>query len=81
MLDIPTLQSFFMWCTILNFGILILTSLILTIGGDFAYWVQSKFFNIPRQTFDVAVYCWIGFFKIIVIVFSFVPWMVLLIIG
>jgi hypothetical protein len=80
-MDISTLQAFFMWCTILNFGILILTSLLLTIGGDFAYWVQSKFFNIPRQTFDVAVYCWIGLFKIIVIVFCVVPWIALEIIG
>ena len=78
---IPTLQSFFMYCTILNLGILMITGLFLAIGGDFVYWVKSKFFNISREQFDVAIYCCIAFYKIIVIVFCFVPWMALLIIG
>ncbi len=81
MLDITTLQAFFMWCTILNLGVLIITGLFLAIGGDFVYWLQSKFFPIPRQTFDVAIYCWIGLYKLVVIVFNVVPWIALSIIG
>ena len=81
MLDIPTLQSFFMWCTILNLGILIITGLFLAIGGDFVYWVKTRFFTISREQFDVAIYCGVGFYKIIVIAFSLVPWIVLEIIG
>lgn len=80
-MDIPTLQSFFMWCTILNLGILIISSLLFTIGGDFVYWVKSRFFTISREQFDVAVYHWIAFYKIIVIVFNVVPWIALGIIG
>ncbi len=80
-MDIPTLQSFFMWCTILNLGLLIVTSLVCTIAGNFVYWIQSLFFSISRETFDLVVYCWIGFYKIVVLVFCFVPWMALVIIG
>ncbi len=80
-MDIPTHQSFFMWCTILNAGMLILASLILTIGGDSVYRMHSWFFSISRETFDVANYCWLGLYKILVIAFCLVPWIALAIIG
>ena len=81
MVDIPILQQFFMWCTILNFGILIITSLFLAVAGDFVYWIQSKFFTISREAFDTVVYSWIALYKIVVIAFSLVPWLALEIIG
>ncbi len=80
-MDIPTLQSFFMWCTILNAGMMILASLILSIGGDFVYRLHSSFFSISRETFDVASYCWVRFFRIIVIAFCLVPWIALALIA
>ena len=80
-MDITTLQTFFMWCTILNAGLLILISLVLAAGGDFVYWMQSRFFSISREAFNVANYCWVGLYKILVIVFCAVPWLALAIIG
>ena len=80
MLDIQTLQSFFMWCTILNFALLIVTSLICSVAGGFVYWIQSLFFNISRETFDAAMWCWIALYKLLVIVFCAVPWVALMII-
>jgi hypothetical protein len=80
-MDIQTLQSFFMWCTVLNLGILIIAGLFLAIGSDFVYWVKSRFFTIPREQFDVVIYCWVAFYKMIVIVFNVVPWIALEIIG
>ena len=80
-MDIPTLQSFFMWCTILNLGVLIITGLWLTIGADFVYRLHGRFFTISRQTFDIAIYCWIRLLKILVIVFCIVPWIARSIIG
>ncbi len=81
MLDVAALQVFFMWCTILNTAILVVTGLFLAVGGDFVYWVKSRFFTIPREQFDVAVYCVISLYKILVIVFCVVPWIALEIIG
>lgn len=80
-MDIQTLQSFFMWCTILNLGILMVTGLFLAIGGDFVYWLHVRFFSISRETFDAVIYGWIGLYKIAVIVFNIVPWIALEIIG
>ena len=80
-MDIQTLQTFFMWCTILNLGFLMITGLLLAIAGDFVYRMQSKFFPISREAFDVVIFCWIALWRLVLIVFCFVPWIALEIIG
>ena len=74
------LTKFFMWCTILNMGLLVFSFLILTFAGDFVYRIHSKWFPMPRETFNVVLYSFIGIYKIIVFVFNIVPWVVLAII-
>ena len=80
-MDIGTLKTFFMWCTILNLGVLILSSIMCTVFGDFSYRMNNRFFSISREAFNVALVCFIGLFKIFVIVFNIVPYIALLIIG
>ena len=80
-MDIQMLTRFFMWCTILNMGLLVLASLILAFAGDFVYRMHGKWFPMPRGTFNVVLYAFIGMYKIIVFVFNVVPWIALAIIG
>lgn len=80
-MDIQTLTSFFMWCSIINFGFLIFLALIYMLAPNLAYQLQSKFIPISRETFDIVFYSFIGFFKVVVLVFNVVPWIALLIIG
>jgi len=80
-MDIQTLTTFFMWCTIINLGLLILSSLVCIFFGDFSYRMNNRFFSIPREAFNVALVCFFGLFKIFVIVFNLAPYVALLIIG
>jgi hypothetical protein len=80
-MDIQTLTSFFMWCTIINVGMLIFLALVYLLAPNLVYRLQSRWIPISRETFDVIFYSFIGFFKVIVLVFSVVPWLALLIIG
>ena len=80
-MDVQTLTSFFMWCTIINSGMLIFLALIYMLAPNLAYRLQSKFIPISRETFDVVFYSFMGLFKVIVLVFNVVPWIALLIIG
>ena len=79
-MDIQMLTSFFMWCTILNMGLLVFSFLILAFAGDFVYRIHGKWFPMPRETFNVVLYSFIGMYKIIVLVFNAIPWAVLTII-
>ena len=80
-MDIQTLTSFFMWCTIINAGLLLFMALIYLLAPNLVYRLQSKWVSISRETFDTVFYSFIGFFKVLVIVFNVVPWIALSIIG
>lgn len=80
-MDIHTLISFFMWCTIINFGVLLFLALVYMLMPNLAYRLQSRWIPISKETFDIVFYSFIGFFKAIVLVFNLVPWLALLIIA
>ena len=80
-MDIQMLARFFMWCTVINVGLLTLTFLLLTLARDFVYEMHGKWFPMPKETFNVVIYSFIGMYKIIVIVFNIVPWVALSIIS
>jgi len=80
-MDIGTLTTFFMWCTILNFALLVFSSLFCVCAGDWVYGIHSKLFCISREAFNVAIYSFLGLYKILVFVFNLVPYVALLIIG
>jgi hypothetical protein len=80
-MDIDSITAFFMWCTILNVALLVLSSLICLCAGDWVYRIHSKWFSISRETFNVAIYSFIALYKISVLVFNLIPYIALLIVG
>lgn len=80
-MDIQLFTAFFMWCTIINGSILILWSIFFVFAPDFIYRIQSNWFPIPRETYNVIIYSFLGLFKIVFIVFNLVPYVTLLIMG
>ncbi len=80
-MSIPTLTAFFMWCTIINGGLLALWTSTFMVAPDLVYRTQSKWFPIPRETFDIVLYAFLGLFKIVFLVFNVVPYVALLIVG
>jgi hypothetical protein len=80
-MDIPTLKSFFMWCTIINVGLLLFWTLMYFVAKDLVYRIQSKIFPLQKETFTVVFYCFLGLYKIFVMIFNIVPFIALSIIG
>ena len=80
-MDIQTLTAFFMWCTTINGGILILWTVFFMFAPDLVYRTQRKWSPIPRETFNVVLYSFLGLFKIVFLFFNVVPYIALLIIG
>ena len=80
-MDIATVRAFLMWCTIINGGLLLLSFLIFALAGDVVYRVHSRWYPMPRETFNVVIYSFIGLFKIVVILFNLVPYLALVIVG
>ena len=80
-MSIQKLVAFFMWCTIINGGLLVFSIIIGISGLDLVYNVQGKLFQIPREALNVAYYSFLGLYKIIWLVFNAVPYVALLIIN
>ena len=80
-MDINTIRAFFMWCTIINGALFILSFLFCAFAGDWIYKMQNRWFAIPREKFNVVIYSFIGLYKIFVITFNLIPFIALLIIG
>ena len=54
-MDIVTVKSLFMWCTLLNVVVLTISFLICTAAGDWVYRMHSKWFPMPRESFNVVI--------------------------
>jgi hypothetical protein len=51
------------------------------VAPGLVYRTQSKWFPLPRETFNVVIYSFLGLFKIVFLVFNVVPYVALLIVG
>ncbi len=80
-MDIQKLTKFFMWCTIINGVLLILTILGALLCSEWGASIQSQMFNVPQETVYVAFYFFLGVFKIFWLVFNLVPYLALLIVA
>jgi len=70
-----------MWCTIINGGLLAFWTVFAAFAPDLVYRTQSMWFPIPRETYNVVMYSFLGVFKIFFLVFNLVPYVALLIVG
>ncbi len=80
-MDVGILRWFFFWCTFLNS--LILGGIVLgfALMGDTIFQFHRKFFSLERDSFETIFYVFMWFYKILILVFGFVPWIALLIAG
>lgn len=80
-MKIDKLTSFFMWCTVINLGLLVISVMIGLVGLDFIYSIHGKWFQISRESFNTAWYFFLGLYKIVWLVFNVTPYISLLIVG
>lgn len=80
-MDIDTVRAFFMWCTIINGALLMLSFVICICAGNWAYRMHSKWFPISREAFNVAMYSFFGLYKMFILGFNLIPYVALLIVG
>lgn len=80
-MDIQTLKTFFMWCTIMNGGLLACWTMMCITAPDLVYRTQNKWFPMPKETFTVVIYSFLGLFKIFFLMFNLVPYVALVIMG
>lgn len=80
-MTIEILTRFFMWCVILNGSLYALSALVCILAPDCVYRIQARWFPLPRETYNAAIYGYFAVYKIVFLVFNLTPYVALLIIG
>ncbi|MDH3346039.1 MAG: hypothetical protein OEL75_02530, partial [Kiritimatiellaceae bacterium] len=66
---------------IINFALLMLSFALMTLAKEWIYKIHTRWFNLPKETFDTVLYCFLGLHKLLVWVFCIIPWIALSITG
>ncbi len=78
-MNIRKLTLFFMWCSIMNAALLLLTIALCLLMPDLVYTTQSALFSIPRESIELVIYSFLAMYKVLFLVFNLVPYLALVI--
>ena len=78
-MDIATMTEFFKCCSIINFSILLIASIMIIMTKDFTYNVHSKlgFWEGSKEAHKQSMYSILGNYKMLIIIFNVVPYFTL----
>ncbi len=75
------LRDFFLWCAIINYGVLFVWFIGFMIGRDWMQRFHGRWFRLPVEKFDAIHYAAMAVYKIGILLFNLVPYIVLRIVG
>jgi Family of unknown function (DUF6868) len=73
-------RSFFLWCTVINYGLLIVWALLFIFAHDW-WFRRGKWIRLSIEQFDLLNVAGITLYKMGIFLFNLVPCIVLYIIG
>ncbi|HAQ60389.1 TPA: hypothetical protein DCR49_00050 [Candidatus Delongbacteria bacterium] len=81
-MDLITLREFFLWGTVIGFGLMVFITLAWRAVPELVIKSQKIFFPVlNREQISLVMYGFLGIFKIMIIVFFAIPYLILLIIS
>jgi hypothetical protein len=76
-MNVEVAQSFFMWCAIINYSILILWCILFVFAHAWMERLNDAVLRRKIEHFDTIQYSGIALYKIGIILFNIVPWIAL----
>ena len=80
-MSIETARSFFLWCSVINYGILVFWAVLYMAWRDGAYRLWSRWFPLPQAQFDAINLVGMTVYKTGIILFNIVPCIALYLVG
>ena len=77
-MTIEQLTELFKWMSLINIGLLILTTLLIIPLRKLLYAVHGKLFDLSKEQMSPIIYSYLGAYKLLIIVFNIVPYIALL---
>lgn len=76
-MTIEFIRNFLMWSSVINIAILLCWFLLFVFTHDFIYRYHSKWFQLSVKRFDSIQYMAMAFYKICILFFNVIPYIVL----
>jgi hypothetical protein len=80
-MTIEVAHHFLLWCTVINYGVLLVWFLFFVFVHDWMYRLHGRWFRLSREQFDALHYAGMSIFKIGILLFNLVPFVALSILG
>jgi len=76
-ITIENLRILLGWCTLINAGMFAVWSLAFVFAHDLIFKIHTRWFKISEERFDEIHYSMMGYYKLAVMLFNLVPYLVL----
>lgn len=73
-MNITDLTTFLGWCTVINFGLLIVIAGCLTSMRGFIKRIHSSMYGVPEEALDAIYFNYMANYKLLIFIFNLVPW-------
>ncbi len=80
-MTIATLTEILGWCTVINIGLLLYMTVMITVFHGFVKGVHQKLFPLPDANIEAAYFSFLANYKLLVLMFNLVPYCALKIIA
>ena len=75
------MRDFFLWCAIINYGLLLYWFLLFTLAHDWSHRLTGRWFRLSVEQYDALNYAGMVLFKVGIILLNLVPYVALCILG
>ena len=80
-MSFEVLRHFFLWCTLINYAILLVWFLVFVLARDWMQRLHGRWFRWSGDQFDALHYAGMSVYKIGILLFNLVPFLALCIVG
>ena len=80
-MNIELIREFFGWMTLVNLGLFIWMAVMCMTARSLIQRMHGKLFGLSEASINAFLYGYLGFYKIVFIVFNLVPWLALTIMS
>lgn len=79
--NLQIITEFLGWCTVINYAVLLFSTIMIMVVGDWAKAIHSKLFKISKEQLDPIYFNFLGNYKLAIFIFNLAPWLALKIIA
>ena len=80
-MTIEAARTFLLWCTVIDYAVLLVWFLVFIFAHDWIQRLHGRWFRLSSEQFDALHYVGMSIFKIGIILFNLVPFIVLSVLG